>query len=165
MVKRFSFSSSMTSSRQVGFSLVEVLVALLILSIGLLGLASLQMQSVQFNQSALYASQANFIAYEVMDRMQANAQEARDGDYNMNVGDGAPGGAGRAAQDLQEILQMVVGDAGNRGLLPQEGDRTGLGILVANDGRVTITVAWLDARWSDDEDEQIRTFELEGLLL
>ena len=165
MVKRFSFSSSMTSSRQVGFSLVEVLVALLILSIGLLGLASLQMQSVQFNQSALYASQANFIAYEVMDRMQANAQEARDGDYNMNVGDGAPGGAGRAAQDLQEILQMVAGDAGNRGLLPQEGDRTGLGILVANDGRVTITVAWLDARWSDDEDEQIRTFELEGLLL
>lgn len=165
MVNVNSFCPPDGKAAQQGFSLIEVLVALLILSIGLLGLASLQMQSVQFNQSALYASQANFLAYEVLDRMQANAQEARDGNYNMNVGDAAPGGAGRASQDIQEILVMMQGDAGERGLLPQDGERTGLGILVTNNARVTITVAWLDARWSDDEDEQIRTYVVEGLLL
>ena len=55
-----------------GFSLIEVLVALLVLSIGLLGLAALQVQGLRFNHDALIRTQATNLAYDIVDRMRAN---------------------------------------------------------------------------------------------
>lgn len=55
-----------------GFSLMEVLVAMLVLAIGLLGLASLQTQSLKFNYDAYARSQATILASEIMDKMRAN---------------------------------------------------------------------------------------------
>ncbi len=59
-----------------GFSLIEVLVAMLILAIGLLGLAALQAQSLKFNHDALVRSEATLLAYELMDLMRANRVNA-----------------------------------------------------------------------------------------
>ena len=56
-----------------GFSLIEVLVALLVLSIGLLGLAALQTTSLQYNTGSYYRTQATFLAYDILDRMRANS--------------------------------------------------------------------------------------------
>ena len=56
-----------------GFTLVEVLVAMVILAIGLLGLASLQAIALKDNQDAYLRSQANLLAYEMSDRIRANA--------------------------------------------------------------------------------------------
>jgi type IV pilus assembly protein PilV len=58
--------------RQSGFSIMEVLIAMLVLAIGLLGLAALQAQGLRFNQDAYIRSQATQIAYDVLDRMRAN---------------------------------------------------------------------------------------------
>ncbi len=55
-----------------GFSLIEVLVTLLVLAIGLLGLAALQAQGLRFNQVALVRTQATNLAYDIVDRMRAN---------------------------------------------------------------------------------------------
>ena len=55
-----------------GFSLMEVLVAMLVLAIGLLGLASLQAQSLKFNHEAYIRSQATILAYEIMDKMRTD---------------------------------------------------------------------------------------------
>ena len=55
--------------RERGFSLMEVLIAMLVLAIGLLGLASLQAQSLKFNHESYVRSQATILAYEIMDRM------------------------------------------------------------------------------------------------
>jgi type IV pilus assembly protein PilV len=55
-----------------GFTLVEVLVAVLILAIGLLGMAGLQVVGLQDNNTAYLRSQATFLAYELADRMRAN---------------------------------------------------------------------------------------------
>lgn len=55
-----------------GFTLLEVLVAVVVLSIGLLGLASLQVNGLRFNHSAYLRSQATALAYELADRMRAN---------------------------------------------------------------------------------------------
>jgi len=55
-----------------GFTLLEVLVAVMVLSIGLLGLASLQVNGLRFNHSAYMRTQATLLAEEIADRMRAN---------------------------------------------------------------------------------------------
>ncbi|MGZ8945656.1 MAG: type IV pilus modification protein PilV [Methylococcaceae bacterium] len=57
-----------------GFTLIEVLVSMIILAIGLLGLASLQGISLKNNQDAFLFSQANALAYEMSDRIKVNRQ-------------------------------------------------------------------------------------------
>ena len=58
--------------RTAGFSLIEVMVALLVLLIGLLGVVRMQLFSVQNNQGAYLRTQATYIASDMMDRMRAN---------------------------------------------------------------------------------------------
>ena len=55
-----------------GFSLVELLVAVLILAIGLTGLAGLQISGIRNNQTAYYRSVATQLAYDMADRMRSN---------------------------------------------------------------------------------------------
>lgn len=52
-----------------GFTLLESLVAMLILAVGLLGLAGLQTQGLRFNTDAYVRSQATFLAYDMIERM------------------------------------------------------------------------------------------------
>jgi len=59
-----------------GFSLLEVLIAILILSIGLLGLASLQSNGMRFNHTAYLRSQATVLSYDIIDAMRANQVQA-----------------------------------------------------------------------------------------
>jgi type IV pilus assembly protein PilV len=58
--------------KQQGTSMLEVLITALILSLGLLGLAGLQVKSMQFNHSAYLRSQATLLAYDMADRIRAN---------------------------------------------------------------------------------------------
>lgn len=69
------------SPRPAGFTLIEVLIALLVLSIGLLGMATLQTKGQQFNAAAYFHTQATYIATDLMDRMRNNISAARAGDY------------------------------------------------------------------------------------
>jgi type IV pilus assembly protein PilV len=55
-----------------GFTLIEVLIAMLVLAVGLLGLAALQATSLKNNQSAYNRSQATQLAYDMADRIRAN---------------------------------------------------------------------------------------------
>jgi type IV pilus assembly protein PilV len=57
---------------QTGIGLIEVLVSVLILAIGLLGAAALQLNSLKYTDSSTMSSQASFIAYDMMDRIRAN---------------------------------------------------------------------------------------------
>lgn len=64
-----------------GFTLIEVLIAVVVLSIGLLGLASLQSNGLRFNQSAQMRTQATQLAYDMSDRMRANMAAVSNGAY------------------------------------------------------------------------------------
>lgn len=55
-----------------GFSLLEVLIALVILSVGLLGVAGLMSTTLKSNDSAYMRTQATQLAYNMIDRMRAN---------------------------------------------------------------------------------------------
>jgi type IV pilus assembly protein PilV len=62
--------------RQGGTNLVEVMVALVILSIGLLGLALMQLQGLRHNTDAYLRTQATFLASDIIERMRANSAAA-----------------------------------------------------------------------------------------
>lgn len=73
--------SSIKSATAQGFTLLEVLIALVVLSIGLLGLAGLQSTGLRFNQSASMRTQATQLAYDMSDRMRANQVAVNAGYY------------------------------------------------------------------------------------
>lgn len=66
-----------------GFSLLEVLVTVVILSVALLGLAGLMLSSMRNNHSAYQRSQATWLAYDIIDRARANRNLALAGSYNI----------------------------------------------------------------------------------
>jgi len=64
-----------THKLSAGFTMLEMLIALLVLSIGLLGVATLQSRGQQFNQIGYLRTQATFLAYDIMDRIRINSDQ------------------------------------------------------------------------------------------
>jgi type IV pilus assembly protein PilV len=94
-----------TLYRQSGVGLIEVLVALLILSISLLSIASLQTRSLQFNQSAYWRSQANVLAADVLDNMRVLRDQFKD--YDLEFGGEVPAGDGEAGEVISTWLENI----------------------------------------------------------
>ena len=69
-------------SEQSGVGLIEVLVAVLILSIGVLGMAALQATSLSTNNSAMMRSMSTIDSYSIIDAMRADLSNATAGNYN-----------------------------------------------------------------------------------
>jgi type IV pilus assembly protein PilV len=67
---------------QSGVGLIEVLVAVLVLSIGFLGVAALQAMSLSTNNGAMARSMATISSYSVLDAMRIDRDAAEKGDYN-----------------------------------------------------------------------------------
>ena len=143
------------TSREGGFTLIEVLVSLVVLSIGLLGIGKLMMFSSRANDSAYLRSQATALAYSIIDDMRANQQDAVNGLYNTALGAYANPGfscnfaapctvTGQLAQyDLYSWKTAMLAD------LPQ-GDGT-VTTAQAPDPitGATITMATITVQWND----------------
>jgi len=69
--------------RNQGFSLIEILVSLVVLSIGLIGLSGLQIVSLKGTNNAHYRTQASLLIMDLSDRMRANVSGVADGDYRL----------------------------------------------------------------------------------
>lgn len=74
-------TTSHFKSRQRGVGLIEILVAVLLISIGFLAAARMQLEGMRFSQSAYYQSQAYFLASDMIDRMRSNVRGVSDGFY------------------------------------------------------------------------------------
>ncbi len=72
--------------RQKGFSMIEILISILVLSVGMIGLAMLQTTGVRYSNDAYLKSLAHAYAYEMLDRMRANPEAMDDGVYNFSGG-------------------------------------------------------------------------------
>jgi len=128
-----------------GFNLLEVLIAILVLAIGLIGLAALQSVGLRSGHGAYLESQATLLAYDMSDRIRANPDNATE-----YVGtavcptDWSPPDPplADAEMELDEWACTL------EGLLPSaSGEITNLG----ND-RFRIRVEWLDRQSEEDQD-------------
>ena len=71
-----------------GFTLIEVLITLVILAVGLLGVAVLQLKGLQFNHDATLRSQISSLAYDAADRLRLSGNFASEyvGSYTVTTG-------------------------------------------------------------------------------
>lgn len=92
--------------RQYGFSLVEVLITLVIMSVGMLGIAGLYVQSMQAGRTSMFRHHAVTLAGDVADRIRANPKAAAayaaptGADNNCVLGTGICSQAQMAANDI-----------------------------------------------------------------
>lgn len=141
---------------QQGTTLIEVLIAVVILAVGLLGMAGLQATSVQTNQGAYYRSQASILANDMADRMRTNRDRALAGDYSMSDFPTSSSSnevtGSRAAKDQAEWLNRLAES------LPD-----GTGKVALNANIFTISVRWNDNRArikaTSDTNTPAETFE------
>jgi len=134
-----------------GMTLVEVLVTLLLISVGLLGVAALQLTSLKGNQEAYVRSQASALAGYILDRMRANPQAFRAGAYTV-----AMNGTGTANTTAGNDLLAWQNEIDR--LLP--GGSTNAGGSIARAGNiVTITIQWSERR----DDATFRTTAQDAL--
>lgn len=103
--------------RQCGLSLIEVLVAVLVIAVGLLGLAGLQAGALQSNRVAYERTQASLLAYDIVERMRANRDAAIAGDYDNTLSETtASGGAAPVPADVAQWNDLVADQmAGGQG--------------------------------------------------
>lgn len=100
--------------RDAGFSLIEVLIALVILSVGLLGIAAMVSVSMKSKGSSYLRTQALAQANAIIDRMRANRATAITGSYDFTDAKGsvsATAGSGNPASTITQ--QSCSGDAAN----------------------------------------------------
>lgn len=132
-----------------GFTLIEVLIAILVMGFGLLGFAMLQTMSLRFSQSANQRTQATNLAYDLLDQMRANRLTAAQYEA-ASFEDGAGGACSRPIGGLATVAAnitrwqcQVVGALG----------ADASAVVVYNAGVVAVTLSWGDEqRWNADAD-------------
>ncbi len=143
--------NSMPGNEQ-GFTLVEILVAVLILSLGVVGLIGMESLALKSNLSAYHRSQATLLAYELADKMRSNPAGVAGNEYIAAFPNGAShavacvsysgavSGSGCSPQQLAE-RDIYEWTSSITGILPG-----GVGALTASAGIQTIAIRWDDNR-------------------
>ena len=127
----------MIKEKQAGSTLIEVLITVLVLSIGLLGMATMQFDGIKRNTDSYLRSQAVNLAYDMSDRIRVNRTGAlaTDNRYVIAMADAAPAGGTTAALDLQAWLANLANE------LP-----SGDGSISSTGNEFTVTVCWDESR-------------------
>lgn len=164
-------SGNQTPGRQQGVGLIEVLIAVLVLSIGFLGIAALQAKSLANNNSAMTRTQASIAAYSMFDAMRVDKAAALAGNYNKTITAGAcPAANGTLAEN--QLRTWCLGyDASNPpSPLPPANELGGLAALGAGAKGVinclgnttaancSITITFNDSRATGGNAAQAMTF-------
>lgn len=150
MSSKHGFTATRTPferSAQRGASLLEILVAILVLAIGLLGIASLQGKTLKNNQSAFERSQAVTLTYLMMDAMRANVTAARTGQYNLSKTCSVPSASDLISSDQRLWMESLKSAMGNRD--------TTCGEIECLGDRCAVRIYWDDSRGTEGSDEQM----------
>lgn len=149
--------------KESGFTLLEILIAMLVLSIGLMGLAGLMASSMKNNLSASHRTQATWMAYDIIDRMRANRANAITGSYATALG--APVACTVAAPAGTIQAQDIAAWKSQLACVLPTGDGS---IAVTNAARATVIIRWDDSRGSVDSgslsNQTVKTLAVETQL-
>lgn len=138
-----------------GFSLLEVLIALVIFSFGLLGLALMQTMALTANDGGYLRSQAVVQAYDMIERMRANGVGVGNKDYDaIPYTPGTNVSCGTTCTPEQISLQdRFAWNTANAALLP-EGKGT-VTVVALDPNRFTVTITWNDRSNVNDLPQQL----------
>lgn len=132
---------------QRGLGLIEVLITVLVLAIGLLGLAALQQASIRNNQSAMERSIGVVQSYSIIEAIRADPDSAKSGRFNVAI-DATPAGSTFPAKTLtlwRNQLKQNLGAAAT-------------GSVACTATNCTVTIQWDDSRGlAGDSTQQIIT--------
>jgi type IV pilus assembly protein PilV len=142
--------SNIDVRHQTGSGLLEVLVAVLVLSLGLLGLAGLQARALQQNHSGLQRSQAVLLSYSILDALRADRQSAILGVYNIGLTCAAPALNGNLVNDT---ISVWIGSIQNR----LGANVNSCGSIACAAGICTIQIQWDDSRAGGNANETFVT--------
>lgn len=122
---------------QYGFGLIEVLISVVVLAVGLLGIAGLQLTMIRDNHAAYMRSIAIAQTSNMMDRMRANYEGVKAGYYN-NIS-GTPGDPNCSPCSSSQLAQLDAHEwnTQNAQLLP-----SGQGTVLGGGSQFTISVCW-----------------------
>lgn len=127
---------------QAGVGLIEVLIAVLVLSIGFLGVAALQVHALSTNNSAMARSMATVASYSILDAMRADLPGAKSGSYNTTVqadNCSAPSGSLSSTQLSLWCNQLAAA-------LGASASTTGTILCATATGYCTVTIEFDDSR-------------------
>ncbi|MCU0923402.1 MAG: type IV pilus modification protein PilV [Burkholderiaceae bacterium] len=144
----------MRARRQRGISLIEVLVALLLLSFGLMGMLGLKVAGLKYTGQANSRAAASVHATDILDRMRANPGRAVAGNYNLALDAAAPANPLDVAQ--VDLAQWRRGIASN---LPGGSGS----VAVAADGTVRVVLQWTE-RGDQGAELQTQSFTFDSRL-
>lgn len=129
--------------------MLEALVALVILSVGLLGVAKLVLGAVHADDSAYMRGQATQLAYELLDQMRANRPGGQALNYQYPAGNTAPANnnCSTVACTAQQLAALDLFTFNNRvqQALPNGNFTVAMAVDAFNDTIATITVSWDDS--------------------
>lgn len=145
-----------TRRSQRGFTLVEILVTLVVISVGLLGVAALQLTTLRGNQDAYVRSQASTLASDILDRMRANPLVARSGAYDIELNETTG-----TSPDATATMDLTAWQTAIDQLLPGGIDAAG-GRIERVDRVVTVVIQWTErsdgTAAEDDVESRVREF-------
>lgn len=124
-----------TRNVQAGFSLLEVLIAVIVLSLGLLGLAGLQTSALRNNQSAMERSMAVIESYSIIDAMRIDPDAVENGLFNLEI-DADPEAGTFSGNELVKWRNRLQDSLG----------ADAVGAVGCVGSLCTITVQWNDQR-------------------
>lgn len=129
---------------QGGSSLTEVLIALLVLTLGVVSMAALQLSALKLNHQAYLRSQAELLGAQILDAMRANHEQAVNGAYRWTLGQPPPTGDAIAHRDLALWLRAI-----EQTMRPYQGQGAvrlidAAGQSASRGNRFEVTIQWQD---------------------
>ena len=146
MRRRFGGALHAGLHQQRGVGLVEVLVSVLILGIGMLGVAAMQATALRYGQSSLETSQAVMQTYSIIESMRANPANAAAYNTGGLVCEVPVPSANLASNDVSAWIASMKNTIG------LEDDETTCGQISGCPDNCVITVQWDDSRARDGSD-------------
>lgn len=133
-----------------GFSMIEVLVTMLIISLALLGSAGLQAYALKTSQGGQFRNQAAFFMADIVERMEANKVQAVAGGYVLAAGTAVPAASTLCNTQTCTPAQLATYDLGNWQVALASGVPGGTGVItqtvVGNPSTYNIVVNWQDRK-------------------